>query len=97
MMKATMGITFALAVMAVSPASAQAFQGNWWDGYRPYAQQDGYRAYAQQHGRQRVIRRHSPHRSWDAYSSRGHYVGSDPDPNVRDMIARDPEDEGQGW
>jgi hypothetical protein len=42
-----------------------------------------------------VHRRHSPRRSWDVYNSNGRYAGSDPDPNVRDMIARDPEDEGR--
>ena len=33
--------------------------------------------------------KHSPHRSWDVYNTNGRYVGSDPDPNVREMIARD--------
>ena len=26
---------------------------------------------------------HSPNATWDVYDSSGHYVGSDPDPNVR--------------
>jgi len=32
---------------------------------------------------------HSSHRAWDVYDTRGWYLGSDPDPTVRAMIARD--------
>jgi hypothetical protein len=34
-------------------------------------------------------KQHSSHRAWDVYDSRGWYLGSDPDPTVRAMIARD--------
>jgi hypothetical protein len=100
--KAVAGITFALATMLASPAFAQSNQGNWWDAYHSFDQQsDAYDSYAQQYeGPRRRVRggrRHSPHRSWDVYNTQGRYEGSDPDPNVRDMIARDPEDEGRGW
>jgi hypothetical protein len=94
MTKALTGIAFALATLAASPALAQSNQGNWWDAYHSYAQE------YQGAGPQRAVRnapRHSPRRSWDVYNTNGRYVGSDPDPNVREMIARDPEDEGQGW
>jgi hypothetical protein len=30
-----------------------------------------------------TARQHSPNSAWDVYSDGGHYVGSDPDPNVR--------------
>lgn len=33
------------------------------------------------------VRRRSP---YDVYDTRGRYVGSDPDPTVRDQLARDP-------
>jgi hypothetical protein len=89
--KAVTGIAFALVTMLASPALAQSNQGNRWDAYHSYAQQ-----YEGSHRVVRDGRRHSPHRSWDVYR-RGRYMGSDPDPNVRDMIARDPEDEGRGW
>jgi hypothetical protein len=32
---------------------------------------------------------HSPNPSFDVYDSSGVYAGSDPDPNVRDMLRRD--------
>jgi hypothetical protein len=36
-----------------------------------------------------AAKRHSFHRAWDVYDTRGWYLGSDPDPTVRAMIARD--------
>ena len=32
---------------------------------------------------------HSPNPAWDVYDSSGHYVGSDPDPNVRMQLQFD--------
>ena len=94
MMKTMTGIAFALAVLSASPASAQAFQGNWWDAYHSFGHQnDAYNAYAAYP----EARRQAPRRAYNAHSTNGRYVGSDPDPNVRDMIARDPEDEGSPW
>ena len=47
MMKTMTGIAFALAVLSASPASAQAFQGNWWDAYHSFGHpDDAYNAYA---------------------------------------------------
>jgi hypothetical protein len=34
-------------------------------------------------------RQHSPNPAWDVYDSSGHYVGSDPDPNVRMQLQFD--------
>jgi hypothetical protein len=34
-------------------------------------------------------RQHSPNPAWDVYDN-GHYVGSDPDPNVRMQLRVDP-------
>jgi len=33
---------------------------------------------------------HSTNPAFDVYNTRGHYVGSDPDPFIRDQLARDP-------
>jgi hypothetical protein len=79
--KVIAGVALALATVLASPAFAQTRVATPWDAYHAYAQSpraaftNGYR--------------HSPHRSWDVYNTNGRYVGSDPDPNVRDMIARD--------
>jgi hypothetical protein len=34
-------------------------------------------------------RPHSPNRAWDVYNSQDHYVGSDPDPLIRDELRRE--------
>ena len=34
-------------------------------------------------------KRHSANPAWDVYDTRGQYVGSDPDPFIRDSLARD--------
>ena len=33
-----------------------------------------------------MTRRHSPNPAYDVYDTEGHYVGSDPDPRVRDEL-----------
>jgi hypothetical protein len=33
-----------------------------------------------------AIRAHSPNPAWDVYNHEGRYVGSDPDPRIREMI-----------
>jgi opacity protein-like surface antigen len=38
---------------------------------------------------QRDVRRHSPNPAYDVYDTEGHYVGSDPDPRVRDELRLD--------
>jgi hypothetical protein len=82
--KVITGVALALATVLASPAFAQSARAPQWDGYYAYGQQDYGRQHAATNGP-----RHSPHRSWDVYNDNGRYVGSDPDPNVRDMIARD--------
>jgi hypothetical protein len=85
-MKVITGIALGLATLLTSPAFAQS---------RGPVNQYGahYDAYAQAYGpdEETVLHRRQPeaHRSWDAYSTNNRYVGRDPDPNVRDMIARD--------
>jgi hypothetical protein len=93
-MKTITGIAFALATLMASPAFAQSNHGNWWDAYHSFAQETPNRALR---APVRPDRRVLPRRSWDVYDTNGRYIGSDPDPNVREMIARDPEDEGPGW
>jgi hypothetical protein len=34
-------------------------------------------------------KQHSTNPAWDVYDTRGRYVGSDPDPFIRDSLARD--------
>jgi hypothetical protein len=85
MTKTMTGIAIALATLLASPAFAQTGHADQWGGYYAYGQQD------QAYDSQRVTdgRRHSPNPAWDVYNTNGRYVGSDPDPNVREMIARD--------
>jgi hypothetical protein len=85
-MKVITGIALGLATLLTSPAFAQA---------RGPVNQYGahYDAYAQAYGPQEETILHraerQPHRSWDVYNTSDRFVGRDPDPNVRDMIARD--------
>jgi hypothetical protein len=78
--KIVAGVALALATAVASPAFAQS----------TFVNRD---AYAQSElGPSGVAingYRHSPRRSWDVYNTNDRYVGSDPDPNVRDMIVRD--------
>jgi hypothetical protein len=80
--KVITGVALALATVLASPAFAQSARVN--DGYRAYAQSEFAPA------------RHSPRRSWDVYNTNGRYVGTDPDPNVRAMIARDRNEQDNG-
>ena len=73
--------TLIFASLLTAPALAQ--YGVWQSPYRAYAQQFGpYANYSRYYG----VRR-SP---YDVFDIRGHYVGSDPDPRIRSMLARDP-------
>jgi hypothetical protein len=73
--------TVALATLLSSSAHAQ--YGVWRGYYRAYAQVPPYAAY-RSYGFYR-----SPY-PYSVYNIRGRYVGSDPDPRVRAMLARDP-------
>jgi hypothetical protein len=93
--KTMTGVAIALAALLASPAAFA--QGGHQDGRAAFAQhhRDALRSHAQQH---RALRpQHAPRRSWGVHNDQGDHVGTDPDPNVRDMIRRDPEDEGEGW
>ena len=89
-MKVITGVALALATVMSSSAFAQTTRVTPWDAYQAYGQAE----YAPQANQPR----HSPRRSWDVYNTNGRYVGSDPDPNVREMIARDHQEQlGSGF
>jgi hypothetical protein len=73
--------TLAFATLLTFPALAQ--YGSWQRPYRAYAQQTPpYAAYNYYRGTYAA----SP----SVYSTRGRYLGSDPYPRVRTMMAQDP-------
>jgi hypothetical protein len=74
--KVITGVALALATVLASPAFAQPAPVN----HQAYAQSE--------FGPNRAAMKHSP-RAWGVYNTYGRWVGSDPDPNVREMIARD--------
>jgi len=82
--------TIALATLVSSSAHAQ--YGNWRGGY--YG--GYYGAYAQvpppyyrSYGSYDLYGYRSPY-PYSVYNDRGQYIGSDPDPRVRDQLRRDP-------
>ena len=87
-MKTITGVALALATVLSSPAFAQCTSANPSDAYQTYGQAE-YAPRADQ-------LQHLPRRSWDVYDTNGQFVGADPDPNVREMIARD-RVEQNGW
>ena len=82
-MKAMMGVAIALATVLVSPAFAKTAA----------SRHDPHNAYARQIQTYDQAR---AHRSPNVYVD-GHYVGSDPDPFIRDQLARDPGQGGNVW
>jgi hypothetical protein len=81
MKKAITGVALVVATVLASPAFAQG--ANRADAQHAYAQSEFGAPWAATSGK------HAPRHSWDVYNTNGRYVGSDPDPNVRGMIARD--------
>jgi hypothetical protein len=75
-MKVIAGVALALATTLASPAFAQSGRAHQWGAYQAYGQAVPNAAYGFRSSR-------------NVYNTNGRYVGSDPDPNVRDMIARD--------
>jgi hypothetical protein len=73
-----------LTAAVATPALAQTRSNNQWYGPNAYGQD--YSAYGYVNGQRRAINR----QTGNVYDTRGHYVGSDPDPTVRDQLARDP-------
>jgi hypothetical protein len=85
---ATVSLAAGLAAVMASPALAQ--NGNHRQVRNPYAASNSYGAYAAApYGTYRPARP-SARGSYSVYDIRGHRIGSDPDPTVRDQIARDP-------
>jgi hypothetical protein len=80
--KAMMGVAIALTTALAVPTFAAAAT----------VRQDARGAYGRDvQPRERVqTQQHSPNPAWDVYDTRGHYIGSDPDPFVRNQLARDP-------
>ena len=83
--KVITGVALVSATVLASPAFAQSARVHHRDAYQAYAQVGPYGPHWGYSNRLR----HPAHPSWDVYNTNGKYVGSDPDPNVRDMIARD--------
>lgn len=91
--KAMMGVAIALAAMLASPAFA--VEREQARHHAPNPASDG--AYARQiqpFEQELTHRPHSPNPAWDVYGTAGQYIGSDPDPFIRDMLARDPSEGG---
>ena len=78
----TLIAALALTAAVASPALAKDRVNNHVRSVSPY---EAYAAapYLRQDNRRRVTIN-------DVYDIRGHYIGSDPDPTVRDQLARDP-------
>jgi hypothetical protein len=94
-MRTTMGVAIALAAVLASPAFAQSTNG----GHNDAFGSDAYGAYARevQPNERARTQQHSPNPSWDVYNTEGRYVGSDPDPRVRDMLSNDANEESTDY
>jgi hypothetical protein len=90
-MKMLLATVAVAATVVASPAFAQTTNGWQSNGRNPYAAYSAPYAdtFAYSNG-YRNNRRHSSSSSFDVYDTSGRYVGSDPDPTIRDMLARDP-------
>jgi hypothetical protein len=97
-MKALLAATaLIVAVSAASPTLAQVYYTDRWNDQAlgAYAQTP---LIAQQrrylvgpYGDGRI---HSPNPAFDVYDTQGRYIGSDPDPFIRNDLARDPPERG---
>jgi hypothetical protein len=84
----TMSLAAGVAAIIASPALAQ--NGKHRQVREPYAASNPYGAYAAApYGSYRPVRP-SASGSYSVYDTSGHRIGADPDPNVRDQLARDP-------
>ncbi len=99
----TLFATAALAVVvaAASPASAQNYSRDFQDLHRPglgaFAQSNPVPMRTQQRryiarGQSLDGRMHSPNPAYDVYDTQGRYISSDPDPFIRNELARVPPD-----
>jgi hypothetical protein len=88
MLLGTLAVAVALATSALSQTPDGVAQGN----------QRTNDSYSYQHGvnparaneNNRVREQRSTNSRYDVYSQRGEYIGSDPDPVVRNQLERDP-------
>jgi hypothetical protein len=92
---------FAVIVSAGTPASAQVYGDNWNrndPALRTFAQAQGPLTVQQRRNLARIQtpdgRFHSPNPAYDVYDNQGRYVGTDPDPFIRNDLARDPPGRG---
>jgi len=83
-MKTLLVTSVALVAAIASPALAQTANGGQNRFSSTYAS-----PYANSYGYQQD-RRRSTNPAHDVYSTTGHYLGSDPDPSVRNQLAHDP-------
>lgn len=81
--KAMMGVALALTAVLASPVTAGAAERVRNGAYNAYAQEAF--PHARAHARQQ---------SQSVYGTAGQYIGSDPDPFIRDQLARDPSQGG---
>jgi hypothetical protein len=89
-----------VAASAVSPATAQVYGDRWYGpAYGAYAQAPLTAQQRRNLARSRVLRPdgrvHSPNPAFDVYDTSGNYVGSDPDPFIRNELARVPPERGE--
>lgn len=86
MLFSTLAVAVTLATPALSQTADRTAQGN-------QRTNDSY-SYQRENGRanenNRVREQRSTNPRNDVYSLRGEYVGSDPDPAIRDQLGRDP-------
>jgi hypothetical protein len=86
---ATMSLAAAVAAVMTSPVLAQSRTHR--QAPDPFAAGNPYDAYAAApYDSYRPAQRRSARGSNSVYDIRGHRVGADPDPTVRDQIAHDP-------
>jgi len=95
-MKAFLAIaTLAVVASTGSPATAQVYSDRWDDqalaafAQAPLTAQQRRNLARAQRPDGRI---HSPNPSYDVYDTQGNYVGSDPDPFIRNDLARNPPD-----
>jgi hypothetical protein len=86
---ATVSLAAGLAAVMASPAFAQSGKHRY-HARAPYAASNPYAAYGAAPYRSYQPVRPSARGSDSVYDIRGNRVGADPDPTVRDQLARDP-------
>jgi hypothetical protein len=86
---ATVSLAAGVAAIIASPALAQ--NGNHRQVRDPYAVSNPFSAYAAApYGNVRQAQRPAARGSYSVYDINGHLIGADPDPAVRNQLARDP-------